>query len=300
MEIRKKIRISLLNENAYGGLEIKISNWNGIAYKIPRDILPKYKSSKEFSKSGVYFLFGDNNFYVGQAEVRQNGKGILQRILDHDFDKKKKFWDEAVIFTTNDNSLGKTEISYLESSSYRKASLANRYHIQNSVTPNIGTVTPEKKDELEEYMELLEFIIVSLGYKCFQPKKIDKASEKEIHKKNGTVNGIKIPKLPNKNDTKIGEYIRTAMRRLSESGYSFSIKTIDEMCSPEWSKKHFHTVKPFMKHYIAGKTDNKDTNGKYVRFWEEIFSFGKAKVYISKEWYERQFTLFTDWYSSIK
>ena len=89
------------------------------------------------------------------------------------------------------------------------------------------------------------------------------------------------------------------MQNLSDIGFAFSPSQIDEMCSPEWSVTTFHTKKPFMKRYIAGKTDNKGTDG-YVRFKSTPYSFGDEQVLISKEWYEHQRRYFVEWYLSLK
>lgn len=83
----KVISVYLIDGVANGKIKATISNWNGIAYKIPRRLLDECKELDAFKQSGVYFLFGNNMVYVGQAEVRKNGKGIHQRILDHENDK---------------------------------------------------------------------------------------------------------------------------------------------------------------------------------------------------------------------
>src|SRR5699024_9471331 len=107
-----------------------------------------------------------------------------------------------------------------------------------------------------------------------------------------------LPELPS-NDLKIGKFIRQAMRNLSKSGYVFSADTIERMLTKEWSLEVFHTEKPFMKRYIEGVTDTRGPEGKYVRFWSEVFTFGTEQVYISKEWYEGQRKRFIDWYESL-
>ena len=86
----KVISVYLIDGVANGKIKATISNWNGIAYKIPRRLLDECKELDAFKQSGVYFLFGNNMVYVGQAEVRKNGKGIHQRILDHENDKYKE------------------------------------------------------------------------------------------------------------------------------------------------------------------------------------------------------------------
>ena len=109
---------------------------------------------------------------------------------------------------------------------------------------------------------------------------------------------FQIPQLPQE-DLKIGEFVRLALKNLSAAGYEFTPDNIDEMCTPEWSIKMFHTQNAFMKRYVPGSTDNKGPDG-YVRFWSEPFTFGGIQVLISKEWFEgNQRDYFTDWYNSL-
>lgn len=107
-----------------------------------------------------------------------------------------------------------------------------------------------------------------------------------------------IPPLPD-DSLKIGQFVYTAMRSLSKSGYAFSDQEIDRMCTAEWTKETFHTTKPFMKRYTAGLTDNKGEDG-FVRFLAEPYSFGETQVLISKEWYDRQRKYFVEWYNTLK
>ena len=295
----KSINVYLIDGIANGKIKAQISNWNGIAYKIPRKLLDDCRSFEAFQQSGVYLLFGTNSVYVGQAEVRKTGKGIHQRIVDHETDRYCNCWEEVVIFTTKDNSLGRTDISYLENRFYNKDMQAGRFSVQNGNEPTIGTVTEEKEAELEEFIDQAELILGALGYKVFEPCKTC-SPESTIHNVVSSI-AADVPttscvvNLPD-NSLKIGEFVRTAMRNLSRSGKIFSSSDIDNMCTPEWSVEHFSTSKPFMKRYVAGKTTIYDADGKYPRFWSEPFTYGSETVLISKEWYERQREKFISWF----
>jgi hypothetical protein len=302
----KSISVYLIDGIANGKIKAQISNWNGIAYKIPRDLLTECRDFEAFQQSGVYFLFGFKSVYIGQAEVRKTGKGIHQRILDHETDKYSDCWNEVVIFTTKDNSLGRTDISYLENRFYNMAVKAGNYRVQNANEPTIGTVTEEKEAELDEFIDQAELILGALGYHAFEPEyaPISPAQVSsdfrippigENSRGQFTLEGSSVPALPNES-LKVGAFVRTAMRNLSQNGYVFSTAALDDMCTSQWATINFHTDKPFMKRYVPGQTDNRGTDGKQVRFWSERFTFGTETVYISKEWYERQRALFVNWY----
>ena len=114
-----------------GRIKCTISNWTGVAYRIPRTELEKCKERDDLKQSGVYFLFGtdedtgDSVVYVGQTGVRKNGEGILYRLQEHKRKAEKDYWTEAVVFTTSNNSFGPTEISRLENAFLKQWLYAN-------------------------------------------------------------------------------------------------------------------------------------------------------------------------------
>lgn len=165
-----------------------MQNWTGIAYKIPRNLLDTCSENKNLSKcmnqTGVYFLFGEDKdakkvFYIGQASLRKNGKSFSQRLNEHKKNPEKDYWSEAIIVTTKDDTLGHTEISYLENKFYSMALDAERYTVKNDDDPNPGNITEEKESELSEFAENTKILIGVFGHTLFN--KIVKTSEPIIH-----------------------------------------------------------------------------------------------------------------------
>ena len=243
--------------------------------------------------------------YVGQAEVRKNGKGIHQRILDHENDKYKDYWDEVVIFTRKDNSLGRTDISYLENRFYNKALEAGRFHVQNGNEPTIGTVTEEKESELEEYIDQAELVLGALGYKVFEPMtasiSVPKAEQEHL------VSNRSVPDLP-EGVTKVGDFILQSMRNLETSGYVFSDEQMQILLNPtECNKKELFNLQnsnvAFFKLYNPDEERPHYLNGmqRYYTPKKVVLTFGKYKVLLTKEWYEKygHRDLFIKWYTSL-
>ena len=168
----KNFNLFLMDGEVTGRIKCTLSNWTGLAYKIPNSYLSKCKERQDLKQSGVYFLFGDDEgdkptVYIGQASIRKNGEGVLFRVAEHlkgDFD-----FNEVVILTTQNNSFGPTEISYLENKFTNMAIEIDRYKVKNGNDPNPGNVTEEKESELEEYVEYSKIILGVLGYKIFVP-----------------------------------------------------------------------------------------------------------------------------------
>lgn len=174
----KNLNMLLMDGTANGGIKCTVGNWTGVAFKIPRDKVESFKNRDELKYSGIYFLFGENEVYIGQAGNRKNGNGILDRIFEHKRNAKKNYWNEAVIFTTSNNYLGSTEISFLENKFCNLAIDAKRYEVKNSNEPSPSNITEEKEIELEEFAEYVQIILEVLGYKVFQPAQEIKSIEK--------------------------------------------------------------------------------------------------------------------------
>jgi peptide-methionine (S)-S-oxide reductase len=158
-----------------GKIKCTLSNWTGVIYKIPRIQLADLKLRDEMKQSGIYFLFGRDEdkqkdvTYIGQATTRKNGEGVLLRIQEHTRDTHADYFNDVIILTTQNNSFGPTEISYLENKFTQLAKEAGRYIVKNSNDPNPGNVSEEKESELNEIVENTLMIIGTLGYRVFVP-----------------------------------------------------------------------------------------------------------------------------------
>lgn len=85
----KSLNLYLMDGSVNGRVKCTLANWTGLAFKIPRTALDLCKDRKELKQTGVYFLFGKDEehdkavVYIGQASVRKNGDGILNRLQEH-------------------------------------------------------------------------------------------------------------------------------------------------------------------------------------------------------------------------
>lgn len=170
----KAITVFLMDGDPSGRIKCTLTNWTGMAYKIPRTELEKCKFLPVLKQSGVYFLFGTSDdtgeaiVYIGQAGARKNGEGILLRLQEHKRDTRMDYWTEAVVYTTSNNSFGPTEISYLENRFCNIAISSGRYTVKNGNDPSPGNVTEEKESELEEFIDYAKIVMGTLGYKIFE------------------------------------------------------------------------------------------------------------------------------------
>ncbi|MDR1788937.1 MAG: GIY-YIG nuclease family protein [Opitutaceae bacterium] len=169
----KNINYFLVDGTPTGRIRCTITNWTGVAYGIPRKQLNDCKERAELSQSGVYFLIGasdgENAVYIGQAGIRKNGNGVINRLQEHKKDSEKNYWQEADVFTTSNDSFGQTEISYLENRFTKMVREAGRYLVKNDNEPTHGNITEEKERKLEEFVDYAKIVMGVLGHKMFEP-----------------------------------------------------------------------------------------------------------------------------------
>ena len=188
MNRSKNINMFLMDGEVTGKIKCTLSNWTGVIYKIPRIQLADLKSRDEMKQSGIYFLFGrdedkqKNIIYIGQATNRKNGEGVLLRVQEHTRDSHADYFNDVIILTTQNNSFGPTEISYLENKFTQLAKESGRYIVKNGNEPNPGNVTEEKQSELDEVVENVLMIVGTLGYRVFIPMttKVDQQARNEV------------------------------------------------------------------------------------------------------------------------
>lgn len=167
MAFGKKIMLFLVDGTPNGRWICELSNWTGIAYKIPRNRIKESESRQELSSPGVYFLFGKDEMkdrpliYVGETE------DAISRLKQH-LDKKDN-WNEVILFISKDSNLNKAHIKYLESRFYTIALECNRYSVDNSTAPTKSSVSEAEQAELEEFIFNAKILVNTLGHKAFEP-----------------------------------------------------------------------------------------------------------------------------------
>lgn len=91
----------------------------------------------------------------------------------------KDFWNEAIIFVSKDENLNKAHIKYLENRLYEIAKSANRYRIDNSITPTQSSISESDTAEMEEFIEYIKMLVNTLGHKVFEEKREFKPKQKQ-------------------------------------------------------------------------------------------------------------------------
>ena len=176
MPFGKTIEFFLVNGTADSIITAELSNWNGMAIKIPRIEVASCKRD-DITGPGVYFLFckeddGDDSVYIGEAENIKDR--LVQHIRDNQSGKEKYYWNSAVLFTGRD--LNKALIRYLEHRLVEIARAGNRYKVLTKNTYKNTVMKESQVSAMEEFIENIKILINALGYKVLEPLAVKPAA----------------------------------------------------------------------------------------------------------------------------
>ena len=150
----KTIHTVLYDDVLEGSRIVTMDNCVCQLYDIKRDYEAIIRDSREnLSKPSLYVLLNrkKGKAYIGETD------DFSQRIASHML--KKEFWDEALAFMANDNSLTTTEVRYLESLSYEIAKAAGTYDLTENTQipkrPYVQTIQEYKIKDFFNYVKLL-------------------------------------------------------------------------------------------------------------------------------------------------
>lgn len=164
----RSIRLFLMDGDASGRWKCELSNWTGLAFRIPRTMIQRTSDRAELSYTGVYFLIGHDeeqgdSVYIGETEE------FLNRINEHILKDKWQDWTECVVFVSKDDGLNKAQVKYLESSLYEFALKAGRCHLENVKHPTKSSLSEADEAEMLEYLDNLRLLMGAMGHRFLEP-----------------------------------------------------------------------------------------------------------------------------------
>ena len=151
-------------------------------YRIPRDFADSLVNEPDLKQAGIYLLINrnDHTLYVGQADARDNGNGVLRRMLEpHTKKKEIDQWDVGyALISGTPQFFGATELNYLERFFYDKAVNAGNYQLLNGMKPHTSIVGMATQLTLQNYTDHAFFLLenavgcdVYVSKKNVKPKK---------------------------------------------------------------------------------------------------------------------------------
>src|SRR5699024_9950279 len=178
------IRLFLVDGNPNGLRTVELSNMTIYTTIFPRTKLREFLQREESEKAGCYILLGDEmENSLGPEAYIGEGENVGNRLRQHaDGAKQKEFWNEAIVFTSKDAYITKTQIKYLESELCRLALEAESTSVLNGNQPAKPNLSEVDTAEMEQFLEVIKLILSSLGISILDSKKKTKPkveSEKE-------------------------------------------------------------------------------------------------------------------------
>lgn len=161
------IRMFLADGVAEGIKTLEISNKTIFCTVFPRPMFGQFRERKENSRPGVYILVGDDvssenvKIYIGE------GDPVGPRLYSHY--GNKDFWTDAIVLTSKDDYLTKTQIQYIESKLIKLANDCGQVEMDNGNTPQPPNISEVDEAEVSAFLESILLLIKALGYNFFQP-----------------------------------------------------------------------------------------------------------------------------------
>jgi hypothetical protein len=171
------IRIFLADGTPKGLRVIEKSNWIGRGLAFERADWVRLRTRQDFSRPGVYVLFGqgDDNTdlaYVGEADE------LRKRITQHY--GSLGFWRRAVAFMSRDQDLNKAHVRYLESHLIERAAAAKRSRLANGNAPPVPQLSESDEADAEAFLDEMLLILPLVGIDVFTPIEAPPATEPEL------------------------------------------------------------------------------------------------------------------------
>lgn len=166
----EKVMYLILKDGSTSGIiESRLGINNGICYKIPRTRLSEAQSLAGINNNGIYILFGDDTATSKKIAYIGKSSTIISRLKTHK--STKDYWNEALVFVTENNMLSQSHISYIEYKLYEEAKKINKekdnYTIMNDQKPKDPNLTEAEKINAKDFIINIKLFVSVMGYDLF-------------------------------------------------------------------------------------------------------------------------------------
>lgn len=168
----KSIKLYLVDGTPQGILTAEIMNWTGHVLSGPRTKLPELLKRPEMNRTGIYFLTGPDPDTAGKQIVYiGESDNVGKRLIQHNKDENKDFWEKACIITSKDQNLTKAHARYLESRLIAISQNMARAKVHNNTAPPGDAFLPEADQaDMEYFISQIRLILPVLGLEFLREK----------------------------------------------------------------------------------------------------------------------------------
>ncbi|MDO5286831.1 MAG: GIY-YIG nuclease family protein [Actinomycetia bacterium] len=178
MSRAQTIQIFLPSGNPQGLRQAEITTRTVQVFDIPRSTLPEFLDASQSHQVALYFLLGSSltgdqvDCYIGESD------DVGQRLRSHD--RKKEFWDRALVAVSLTNTWTKAHVRYLEAKAVKTAREAGRYRIINANEGFASAYTPAPlQADCDEFFDTVSVLIATLGHSVLRPVQTKQATRPE-------------------------------------------------------------------------------------------------------------------------
>lgn len=223
------LKLFFTNDDMKSLSTFEFSNYTVQGTMFSRASLNEFKNRKESYKPGVYLIYNetaadDSLLYIGE------GDPVLPRLLDHNINKD--FWTYAIVFTSKDENLTKTQIQYLEAKLIQTAIKCKRIKLDNIQISTVPTLSESGLCEVDLFLDIIFKMLQALRINFFEPLNTEvslnetdiiyemsvKGTVAKMVIKNGKYVLLKDSLLASKNSSKAKSYIRKLRQDLKDNG----------------------------------------------------------------------------------
>ncbi|WP_172120745.1 GIY-YIG nuclease family protein [Actinomyces faecalis] len=167
----KHIELFHVDGESGGITSADVSGWTGRILTGPRADLKRLLSREDANTNGVYLLLGDDpsaientRCYIGRTE------NFAHRFVDHD--RKKNWWDRAVLISSREDSFNEGHWGYLESRLIEIAQAAERSTLDdNKQTPQPRKLSEAQRSDAEVLLTQVRSVIPVLGVSALRSRR---------------------------------------------------------------------------------------------------------------------------------
>lgn len=159
--------MSVLTGDPLGAISVGKTGWIGRALAFPRSQMDSVKS--ELDKPGVYFLIGESlteyskkSLYIGEAEK------VSDRLSTHQSDREKDFWTKTIVFVSNDGSLNKADVKFLESELIKQAKIVDSWQVLNVKNSVLNSLSEADTIKTRHFLKVLLQIAPLIDLDAFE------------------------------------------------------------------------------------------------------------------------------------
>lgn len=154
-----------------GILTLEVMNWIGHILSGPRTKITELIQRPEMKKTGIYFLTGPDPegsyrpcVYIGESD------NVGTRLIQHNKDETKIFWERACVITSKDQNLTKAHGRYLESRLIAITQEVGHAILFNGTAPKNENLPEADIADMEYFISQIRLVLPVLGLDFLRQK----------------------------------------------------------------------------------------------------------------------------------